>query len=72
MGATYIIVYYIFYYNVALGQERRHEFESGGWGQYIEQRLVYTVKTLKFEKSGGCMTPPPPPIWWCRPCPGTL
>jgi len=30
-------------------------------GQCIEQRLGYTVKTLKFEKGGGHDPPPPPP-----------
>jgi len=35
-------------------QERRHEFEGEeGGGKCIEQRLDYTVKTLKFEKGGG-------------------
>jgi len=43
------------------GQERRHEFEGGG-SQCIDQKLDYTVKTLKFEKSGGGMTPPPPMV----------
>jgi len=48
-------------------QERRHEFEGGrGGGQCIQQILCYTVKTLKFEKSGGVMTPPNL-LWWRRP-----
>jgi len=38
-------------------RERRHEFEGGGVNAL--SRLVYTVKTLKFEKGGGVMTPPP-------------
>jgi len=37
-------------------------------GQYIEQSLVYTVKTLTFEKGGGCMTPPPPIVAPPLPC----
>jgi len=31
----------------------------GGGGQCIRRGEVNTVKILKFEKGGGCMTPPP-------------
>jgi len=37
-------------------QGRRHKFE--GWGvNALEVGGVNTVKTLKYEKGGGCMTP---------------
>jgi len=36
-------------------------------GQCIGRWGVNTLKTLKFEKDRGCMTPPQLQ-WWCRPC----
>jgi len=35
----------------------RHEFKGAGSIQCVGGN---TVKTQKFEKGGGCMTPPPP------------
>jgi len=35
----------------------------GGGGQCIRRWEVNTVKILKFEKGGGCMTPPQL-LWW--------
>jgi len=34
----------------------------GGGGQCIGRWGVNTVKTLRFEKGGGCMTPPSAPM----------
>jgi len=42
-------------------QGRCHEFEGGGVNA-LEVKEVNTVKKLKFEKGGVCMTPPPAPI----------
>jgi len=39
-------------------QGRCHEFEGGGVNA-LEVKEVNTVKKLKFEKGGVCMTPPP-------------
>jgi len=36
----------------------------GRWG-------FNTVKTIKFKKGGGCMTPPQP-VWWLRPLPYSI
>jgi len=38
----------------------------GGGVNVLEGEGVNTVKTLKFEKGGECMTPPQP-LWWCSP-----
>jgi len=40
------------------GKSGATNLKGGGGGQCIEQRLVYTVKTLKFEKGGGHDPPP--------------
>jgi len=40
-----------------------------GWVKALEGEGDNTVKTLKFEKNEGCMTPPPLQLlWWRRPC----
>jgi len=46
----------------AQSQGRRHQFEGAGGGgvNALEGVGVNTVKTLKFEKGAGCMTPPAP------------
>jgi len=43
-------------------QWRHHEFENGGGVNALEGAGVNTVKTLKFEKGGGCMTLPVPQL----------